>query len=123
MSGALRSAVLALACVATGAPAAGDAEGQAFVQRFRAAAASADPQGLAELAALPFLYQGRSLGREAFVAEAVPGLFTPAVRRCLQRARPQAEDGRLVMWCAPYGFYLGPIGGRWRLVEFATDTP
>ena len=48
------------------------AAGPAFVDRFRAAAAAPGGAALGELAALPFLYEGRKLGRDAFVAEAVP---------------------------------------------------
>jgi len=93
------------------------------VQPFREAAAHRDPARLADQTALPFLFEGQPLGREAFMQRAVPALFTPAVRRCLQTAPPQREDGRLVLWCAPYGFYLGQVNGAWRLVEFAADTP
>jgi len=95
--------------------------GPAFVERFRAAAAGPGGAALADLAALPFLYEGRSLGREAFVAEAVPVLFTPSVRRCLQRAPAKPEGDRLVLWCKPYGFHLGPTRAGWRLIEFVAD--
>ena len=83
------------------------AAGREFVERFRAAAAAPGAAALGELGALPFRYEGRDLGREAFVGEAVPALFTPSVRRCLQRAPARPEGDRLVLWCKPYGFYLG----------------
>ena len=95
--------------------------GRDFVERFRAAAAAPDAAALAELSALPFRYEGRELGREAFVAEAVPALFTPSVRRCLRRAPTQTEGDRMVLWCKPYGFHLGPTRGGWRLIEFVAD--
>lgn len=97
------------------------AEGQAFVAQFRQAAAQPGGAALADLTQLPFLFEGRSHQRDAFVAKVVPALFTPAVRHCLQRAQPHVEDGRLVMWCKPYAFYLGRVDGRWRLVEFGVD--
>lgn len=97
------------------------AGGAAFVERFRAAAAAPGGAALGDVAALPFLYEGRSLGREAFVAEAVPALFTPSVRRCLQRAPARTEGDRLVLWCKPYGFHLGPTRAGWRLIEFVAD--
>jgi hypothetical protein len=93
------------------------------IAALRAAAAQPSPKPFAELTAWPFRFEGRLLQREAFVREAVPALFTPAVRACLQRAVPQAEDGRLVLWCKPYGFYLGPTPAGWRLIEFAVDVP
>jgi hypothetical protein len=92
-------------------------------QAWRAAAVRGDAQALADLTRFPFLYDGRPLQRAEFIAEAVPGLFTPAVRQCLRRAPAQAEDGALVLWCAPYGFYLRPSGGVWRLAEFVADPP
>lgn len=120
---ALYAATVALACVSfageTSASAASD--GLAFVGQLRSAAAQPGGQALAELTQFPFLFDSQPLQREAFIAKAVPALFTPRVRQCLQRARPQAEDGRLVLWCKPYGFYLGPVQGRWRLIEFAAD--
>lgn len=98
-----------------------DAADQAFVTRFRAALAQANAGALADLSALPFLVEGRGLGREAFVRDAVPALFTPDVRRCLQHAPVQREGDRLVLWCKPHGFYLGPVRGQWRLIEFVAD--
>jgi len=110
----------ALAAFATKALAA-PAEGQAFITQLRQAAAQPGGAALADLTQLPFLFEGRMHGRETFVASVVPALFTPAVRRCLQRARPQAEGDRLVLWCKPYAFYAGPVQGRWRLIEFGVD--
>lgn len=92
-------------------------------QPWRAAAARGDAQALADLAVLPFLYEGRPRDRAQFVAHAVPGLFTPAVRRCLRHAPAQAEDGALVIWCPPYGFYLREVKGAWRLADFVVDLP
>lgn len=96
-------------------------EARNFVARFRAAAAEPGATALADLSALPFLYEGRRLARDEFMREAVPALFTPAVRRCLQRAPAQSEGERLVLWCKPYGFHLGPLRGHWHLIEFVAD--
>lgn len=95
--------------------------GPAFAERFRAAAAQPDPAALADVTALPFLYEGRRIERDTFMRDAVPALFTPRVRRCLQRAAAQREGDRLVLWCRPYGFHLGAVHGQWRLVEFVAD--
>lgn len=124
-AGALTAAVLAVALasaavICTAAPA--DAS-VAFIDAWRLAAAKPGGEAIADLTAWPFLFQGRQLQREAFVAQAVPALFTPAVRRCLQRAKPLPEDGRQVMSCAPYGFVFAPTSAGWRLVEFFADTP
>lgn len=97
------------------------ADGDAFVAKFRHAVAQPGGAALAELTQLPFLFEGRAHQRDAFVAKVVPALFTPKVRECLQRAQPRVEEGRLVLWCGPYAFYLGPVQGRWRLVEFGVD--
>lgn len=97
------------------------ADAQAFVGALREAAARPGGSALAELAELPFLFEGRPRGRDEFVARVVPALFDAPVRRCLQHAVPQPEGDRLVLWCRPYAFYLGPVQGRWRLIEFAAD--
>ena len=110
----------ASACSAQAVPAL-PAEAQAFVAEWRQAAAAADSAALARLAQLPFLFEGRERGRDEFIAIVVPALLTPAVRRCVQRAAPQREGDRLVVWCKPYAFYLGPVQGRWRWIEFAAD--
>ena len=102
------------------APAA-DPAGPAFVERFRSAAAQPDPAALADITALPFLYEGRRIGRDGFMRDAAPALFTPNVRHCLQRAAARREGDRLVLWCSPYGFHLGPVYGQWRLIEFVAD--
>jgi hypothetical protein len=93
----------------------------AFVERFRAAAAQPDPAALADLTALPFLYEGQRIERARFMRDAVPALFTPGVRRCLQRTAAKQDSDRLVLWCPPYGFHLGQVQGQWRLVEFVAD--
>jgi len=116
----LLSAVLALSLLP--AMAASDAAaGRDFVESFRAAAAAPGVEALGRLSALPFRYEGRELGREAFVSEAVPALFTRSVRRCLQRTPARPDGDRLVLWCKPYGFYLGPTSSGWRLIEFVAD--
>ncbi|WP_056266511.1 MULTISPECIES: hypothetical protein [unclassified Roseateles] len=96
-------------------------DGAAFVTQLRQAAAQPGGAALADLAQLPFLFEGRPRQREAFIAQVVPALFTGAVRQCLQRARPQPDGDRLVVWCKPYAFYLGQVQGQWRLVEFSVD--
>lgn len=111
--------LLALACL--GAALARPAAAADAVAAFRQAAARPGGDALADQTTLPFLFEGRPLGRAEFIARAVPALFTPAVRRCLQQARPQAEDGRLVLWCKPHGFYFGKTADGWRLAEFASD--
>jgi hypothetical protein len=116
--------VLSLALLLPGGAAAAD-EADALVTALRAAVqqpdAAARAAALAGLTALPFRYEGRLLDRAAFMREAVPALFTPAVRRCLQRAQPQVEGGQRVLWCKPYAFYLGPQAGHWQLIEFGAD--
>lgn len=116
----LSAATIAFTVSATQAIAA-PAEGQAFITQLRQAAAQPGGAALADLTQLPFLFEGRMHGREAFITSVVPALFTPAVRQCLQRARPQPEGDRLVLWCKPYAFYAGPVQGRWRLIEFSVD--
>jgi hypothetical protein len=111
---------LALASFAQGVMAT-SADGQAFVAQFREAAARPGGAALADLAELPFLFEGRAHQRQAFIGKVVPALFTAPVRQCLQHARPQPEGDRLVLWCKPYAFYLGPVRGRWRLIEFGVD--
>lgn len=113
----LSAALLAAACLTPRAAAADP------LQAWRAAAARGDAEALADLAVLPFLFDGQPLNRQQFIARAVPGLFTPAVRRCLARAPTQPEDGALVLWCKPYGFYLRPVNGAWRLADFVADVP
>ena len=93
--------------------------GDAFLTRFRAAVAHPDAAALADLTRFPFLFDGKTHDRAAFTARVVPRLFTPAVRKCLIHAKPQSEEGRLVLWCKP--FYLGVADGQWRLIEFAAD--
>jgi hypothetical protein len=95
--------------------------GDAFLARFRAAVANPDAAALADLTRFPFLFDSRAHDRAAFIVRVVPRLFTPAVRKCLIHAKAQSEEDRLVLWCKPYGFYLGVADGQWRLIEFAAD--
>lgn len=88
----------------------------------KAALADGRAAVLADQVRLPFLFEGRSEGRDGFVSRVAPQLFTPAVRRCLAHAKPRHEDGRLVLDCPPYAFYLDrDTRGRWRIAEFGAD--
>lgn len=113
----LAGLVAALCSVATAQP---TPAFDAFLKRFRAAVAANDAQAVADLTALPFLFDSVPRDRAGFV-RIYPELFTAKVRQCLQRAAPVAEDGQQVMFCAPYGFYFGVHGGDWKLVEFGAD--
>ena len=97
------------------------ADSQAFMAQLRQAAAQPGGAALADLTQLPLLFEGRPHARDTFIAEVAPALFTASVRHCLRRARPQPEGDRLLVWCKPYAFYLGPVQGRWRLIEFGAD--
>ncbi|MFT3953777.1 MAG: hypothetical protein QM722_05095 [Piscinibacter sp.] len=122
--GAMLAAAPFGACAGTppGTPAP-SAEAQAFLAAWRQALAQPGGEAIAELTAYPFLFESRLLARQTFVAQAVPALFKPAARRCLQRTQPLPEDGRLVLSCAPYGYVFGPTPAGWRLIEFFVDTP
>jgi hypothetical protein len=105
---------------AQSATAAQDAGFDGFLQEFCRALTADDRKAVASLTQLPFLYEGRTLDAAGFQA-VIPDLFTAAVRRCLAQARPIVEDGRHVIFCAPYGFYFGRTGDGYRLVEFMAD--
>lgn len=122
---ARRAAAAVLACLTAASPAAAaPAEGaDAFVAAWRHAVAQPGGAAIAELTAFPFLFEGRRLDRPAFEARVLPALFKPAARRCLQRARAVADDDRLVVTCAPYGYVFGPTPAGWRLIDFFVDTP
>jgi hypothetical protein len=109
--------VIGLHAFAASVPSGGDA----FLIRFRAAVAHPDAAALADLTRFPFLFDGRAHDRAAFITRVAPRLFTPAIRKCLIQAKAQSEEGRLVLWCKPYGFYLGVADGQWRLIEFTAD--
>lgn len=109
--------VMLVLCARAASPPGGDA----FLARFRAAAIQPDATALADLTRLPFLFEGKPHGRAAFISHVVPQLFTPKVRQCLAHAKAQTENGRLVLWCNPYGFYMGVVDGQWRWMEFAAD--
>lgn len=116
----LGAAVLLAGCAL---PACAAADDEAFLAAWRDAVARPGADAIADLTAFPFGFEGRPLDRAAFVARAAPALFKPAARRCLKQARPVREDGRLVLFCAPYGYVLGPTAAGWRFVEFFADTP
>ena len=94
---------------------------RSFITAWRQALATPGGERIADLTAWPFVFEGRRLQRAAYVARAVPALFTPATRRCLMSAKPVPEDGRMVLFCGDQGFVIaqGPAG--WRLVEFFAD--
>lgn len=103
-----------------GPGAATDAQFAAFLRAFRGALAADDRATLASLTVLPFKFEGADLDEAAF-RRVVPALFPPAVRRCLAAALPIAEDDRHVIFCTPYAFYFGRVGGEFRLLEFMAD--
>lgn len=122
-AGLLLCGALGLGAADPGTAAAAGADGTAFVSAWRQAVAQPGAQAIADLTAWPFRFENRLLDRPAFEAQVVPALFKPAARRCLQRTRPVAEDGRLTLFCPPYGYVLGPTPAGWRFVEFFVDAP
>ena len=119
MIGRLCAGVLASLFVSSMALA--DPAFEAFLPRFRAAAADGDAVSLADMTRLPFLYEGKPRDRTAFI-RIVPILFDARVGRCLATARPLAEDGAQVVFCPPLAFYFRRgADGRYRLDEFAAD--
>jgi hypothetical protein len=48
-------------------------------------------------------------------------LFSKAVRECLAKAEPEAEDERWVAFCGVYLFCFGRVGEEVRLLEFGVD--
>jgi len=111
------------ALIASTGVAAATPNADAFLASWRQAVAQPGSEAIADLTAFPFLFESRELARPAFVSQAAPALFKPAARRCLQRARPVEEDGRLILSCAPYGYVFAPTPAGWRLVEFFADAP
>jgi hypothetical protein len=99
---------------------AADADFLPFLRDFRRALEDDDRAALASFTALPFQFEGAALDAAAF-RRIVPVLFPPAVRSCLADAQPVLEDGRYVIFCTPYGFYFGRVGGEFRLLEFMAD--
>jgi hypothetical protein len=122
---ALQAAWLAAgpACAASPALAAAPAAGADFFDAWRQAVARPAAEAIADLCAWPFPFEGRPLQHQAFMAQAVPAWLTSAVRRCMHRAVPAAEDGRQLILCKPYGFVLAPIPAGWRRVESFADAP
>ena len=96
--------------------------GPAFVERFRAAAASArSRRPWPTDAPCPSSTKAAHRAGRPSSREAAPALFTP-IRAPLPAARRRAARGRSpVLWCSPYGFHLGPVHGQWRLIEFVAD--
>jgi hypothetical protein len=97
-----------------------EAQFATFLRSFRRALADDDRDALALLTAFPFQYEGVDLDAAAF-RRIVPVLFPPAVRSCLADAQPLLEEDRYVIFCTPYGFYFGRVGGEFRLLEFMAD--
>jgi hypothetical protein len=95
-----------------------------FQGRFRDALARQDAAALAALTHLPFRFEGRLHGHEAFVQQVWPRLFSASVRRCLAQAPALTEGAggtERVMFCRPYSFHFDASDGAWRLREFAAD--
>jgi hypothetical protein len=124
VAGSLLVMALAATTHASGSPrdpgTAADADFPPFLREFRRALEDDDRAALASLTALPFKFEGADLDAAAF-RRIVPALFPPAVRSCLADAQPFLEDGRYVIFCTPYGFYFGRVGGEFRLLEFMAD--
>jgi len=105
-----------------GAAHAGDGDDfAAFLRAWRSAVERHDATAIAAMAHTPFLFEGREHDRAGVAETVVPALLAPAVRRCLASAPPVEEDGRYVLDCLPYLFYLERIDGRWRWADFAAD--
>lgn len=92
----------------------------AFLTRFRAAISKNDKEAVASMTKLPFLYESKERSREEFI-RIYPQLFTPAIRRCLVRAKPLKEGENYDLFCGQLIFYLGKDSGEYKLLEFGVN--
>lgn len=116
MRSPLRLLLLLLAAPAAAAP-----DFQAFHAAFRAAVARNDAAAVAALTRLPFRFEGRLHGAEAFRLQVWPRLFDAPLRRCLAQAPALPEGQDRVVFCPPYALYFDARDGAWKLREFGVD--
>lgn len=114
-------AVLTLCLLLLGSPAPAAPDFQTFHTSFRAAVARNDAAAVAALTRLPFRFEGRLHGAEAFREQVWPRLFDTALRRCLAQAPAQVEGRDRVVFCPPYALYFDATDGGWKLREFGVD--
>jgi hypothetical protein len=91
-----------------------------FWQRFKAAISKNDKEAVASMTKLPFLYENKERSRAEFI-RIYPQLFTPAVRRCIVRAKPLREGENYDVFCGELIFYFGKDGDEFKLLEFGAN--
>jgi hypothetical protein len=91
-----------------------------FWQRFKAAISKNDKEAVASMTRLPFLYDNKERSRAEFL-KIYPQLFTPKVRRCIVRARPQPDGENYDVFCGELIFYFGKDGNEYKLLEFGPN--
>jgi hypothetical protein len=97
-----------------------DPQFSAFWQRFKTAISKNDKEAVASMTKLPFLYENKERSRAEFI-RIYPQLFTPAVRRCIVRAKPLREGGNYDVFCGELIFYFGKDGDEFKLLEFGAN--
>ena len=97
-----------------------DPQFSAFWQRFKTALSKNDKEAVASMTKLPFLYENKPRSRAGFI-RIYPQLFTPAVRRCIVRAKPLREGENYDVFCGELIFYFGKDGDEFKLLEFGAN--
>ena len=120
----LCAGVLIGACVFGAAQAADAAKPNAsfpaFIAKFRAAISAGDRAGVAALSRLPLRDDGKPM-TAADAAEYVAPFFGP-LRKCVLKAKPEADGAEYFIFCGEQGLGFAPVNGEYRFTEyFAND--
>ncbi len=112
------------ACVLGGAHAAGASKPNAsfptFLANFRAAISAGDRAGVAALSQLPLRDDGKPM-TAADAAEYVAPFFGP-LRKCVLKAKAEADGAEYFIFCGDQGLGFAPVNGEYRFTEyFAND--
>jgi hypothetical protein len=107
-------------CLALAAPAAAADSFDPFWKEFQAAVAGRDFAAVADVTVLPFQLNNVWLDRAGYLHEA-PKLFDAKIRRCIARAKPQADGAYRQVFCHGTIFQFEAVGGSWRFSEIGAD--
>ena len=91
-----------------------------FWSQFRQAVVDGKKEAVADLTKLPFLMDGASNNRAAFLRK-YDSLFTTAIRTCFRNAKPVRETDAYSVFCGEQIFVFSQSGGRYLFSDIGVN--
>lgn len=120
---ATAACVLTISLISFALPAlsAPDKEFDAFWTKFKAALQKNDKNAIADMTRLPYFFDySKKLNKQQFLQKC-PQIFTPSVRKCLQKGKPVKDKDSYMVFCGEQIYIFAKNGKNYAFTEIGVN--